>query len=78
MTEAERQRFNTYHREIQRKRYHLDPEYRRARIDCVMRCAVKKPAAALSAEQLAKRRASDAERQARYRAAKKAAATATP
>jgi len=73
MTDEQRQRHNAHYR----NRYRTDPAYRRAKIErALKRCTVKKPAAALSAEQLDRRRASDAARQARHRAAKKVTAIA--
>jgi hypothetical protein len=77
MTAEQRARYSARQSEYQRRRYHSDEDFRRAHIERVKRCTVKKAAAELSAEQLAQRRATDAARQARHRAAKKAAATAT-
>jgi hypothetical protein len=78
MTDEQRARFNAYQRVWQLERYHRDPARRQAVIDRAKRCTVRKPAAQLTPEQLERRRASDAARAARYRAAKKAAATAAP
>ena len=73
MTDEQRARHNTYHREYWRNRYYTDPAFRQAVIErAKKRCTKKRPAAALSKEQLDRRRASDAARQARHRADKKA------
>ena len=76
MTDEQRARYNIYHREYQLHRYHSNPEVRKAVIERSRRCATKKAAGALTKEQLERRRASDAARQARHSAAKKAAASA--
>jgi hypothetical protein len=78
MTAEQRARYSAQQREYRRHRYHNDEAFRQAHIERVKRCTVKKAAAALSAEQLAQRRATDAARQARHRAARKAAAIASP
>jgi len=77
-TAEQRTKYNAYQREDQLRRYHLNPEVHKAVNErSKRRATVKKPASALSPEQLAKRPASDAARWARRRAAKKVAALAT-
>lgn len=78
MTDEQRARHRAIDREYKRHRYHNDEAFRRVHIERVKQCTVKKAAAALSAEQLARRRVTDAARQARHRAAKRAAATVSP
>jgi hypothetical protein len=71
MTEEQRARHNAHCRAY----YASNAEYRKAQIErALKRCTVKKAASKLTKEQLERRRASDAARQARRRAAKKASA----
>jgi hypothetical protein len=76
LTTEQRQRHNEYQRKSQLERYHRDPAHRQAMIDRAKRD--RKLVAALTTEQLERRRTVDAARQARHRAAKKAAALAAP
>jgi len=78
MTAEQRLLRNARQSEYQQRRYHTDEAFRRAHIERVKRCTTKKTAAALSSEQLERRRLTDAARQARYRAGKKAARIAAP
>ena len=78
MTSEQRSVHNARQREYQLRRYRSDEAFRQVHIERVKRCCTKKAAGALTKEQLDRRRASDAVRQARHRAAKKAATSVTP